>query len=579
MKRGRNTKNQYSVTLFPFLAVLICTMGILVVLLVVAVRAADFDAQKATEESRAKYESEIETVQDSIDDEAFRASGLNDFRPDLVKRLQKTRAQRAHVQLSLDKLDESAKQIALQHEKLNQPPANSEMSLSQLEAEAALLSEQIQHASTQLQTIKDIKPVEVTTYSIVPTDTGASTRRRPIYVECVNDKLILRPYQVTLSVADFQKTISVGNPLDTALIAIRDYWKRYDLAGEQGDPYPLLVVRPSGARAYALARHSMQSWQDEFGYELIEEDLPLEFGEQDTQLQEAINLAIEKAKQREANLVPSDDYAAGSFSGGLTDQGQGSVAGRSRSSGRGGQYAGLTVDSANGGFSMEGNGLQQDDFEPYRDSDQQANSAASPEDDFAPLPNEDEYGSEASNSFGRQQVQNQAGQNQTGQNQTGQNQTGRNGGESTNPNAPTTQASAASAASGAPGGSAFGNSLESIANTRGADWALPSRSAGGTVYRRPITVYCSANELVVKSGTSLNDRREVVTLDGPTQNAVDSLVAEVWEKIDSWGFAGTGGYWKPELKLNVLPGGMQRANDLRMLLRGSGLDIDVIEIK
>ena len=65
--------------------------------------------------------------------------------------------------------------------------------------------------------------------------------------------------------------------------------------------------------------------------------------------------------------------------------------------------------------------------------------------------------------------------------------------------------------------------------------------------------------------------------DGPTQEAVAPLVAEVWEKIDSWGFAGTGGYWKPELKLNVLPGGLQRANDLRVLLHGSGLDIDVIE--
>ena len=88
MKRGRNQKNHYSVTLFPFLAVLICTMGILVVLLVVAVRAADFDAQKATEESRAKYQGKVDAVQDAIDEEAFRVSGLKDFRPDLVKRLQ-----------------------------------------------------------------------------------------------------------------------------------------------------------------------------------------------------------------------------------------------------------------------------------------------------------------------------------------------------------------------------------------------------------------------------------------------------------------------------------------------------------
>lgn len=566
MKRGRNQKNHYSVTLFPFLAVLICTMGILVVLLVVAVRAADFDAQKATEESRAKYQGKVDAVQDAIDEEAFRVSGLKDFRPDLVKRLQEARAVRGHVQLSLDKLDETAEQVVLQHAQLNQPPADSQMSLSQLESEAALLAEQIQHASTQLQTLKEIEPVEITTYSIVPTDTGTSTGRRPIYVECVEDKLVLRPHQITLSVADFRKRISVGNPLDAALIAIRDYWKRYDLAGEQGDPYPLLVVRPSGARAYALARYAMQSWQDEFGYELIQEDLPLEYGEPDTLLQNEIKLAIQKAKQREANSAP-DEFANGSLGGQISDQEQGSDTGRQRSGGPNGQYTGLTVDSANGGFSLEGADFQPNELDSFGNSsnainsEQHTYSTRNPENDFEPLPNGDEYGSAAIESSGGGQVQTQTGQNN---------------GES---NISADLTNQESAAAGAPGGSAIGNTLESIANTRGAGWALPSRTANGTVYRRPITVYCSAQELVVSSGTSLNDKRKIVRLDGPTQNAVDALVAEVWEKIDSWGFAGTGGYWKPELKLNVLPGGLQRANDLRALFRGSGLDIDVIEIE
>ena len=101
MKRGRNDSKQYAVTLFPFLAVLICTMGILVVLLVVAVQAADVDAREKVQASRAEYQSKIDAVQDSIDTEAFRVSGLTEFRPDLVKRLQDARARRAHVQFCL----------------------------------------------------------------------------------------------------------------------------------------------------------------------------------------------------------------------------------------------------------------------------------------------------------------------------------------------------------------------------------------------------------------------------------------------------------------------------------------------
>ena len=407
----------------------------------------------------------------------------------------------------------------------------------------------------------------LTMNSIVPTDTGSSTLRRPIYIECVNDKLILRPHQITLAASDFQQPIFAGNPLDAALIAIRDYWQRFDLTGDEGDPYPLLVVRPSGARAYALARHAMQSWQDEFGYELIEEDLPLEFGELDTQLQNEINLAVAKAKQRRANSTHADEFGIPRLGDSTVDSRGNSAADRRQSGGASGRYTGLTVDNENGGFTLEGSTSQQSDFAAYRNSgrnsdhnsDRNAYSGRSPEDDFEPFPTDEEFAAGGVSDSGNWQARNQSREGNT---------------ESANRSRGADQESATS---GVAGGSAAGNSLDSLAESRGANWALPSRTERGTVYRRPITVYCAANELVVESGTGLDDRRKVVRFDGLTQNAVAPLVAEVWEKIDSWGFAGTGGYWKPELKLNVLPGGLHRANDLRVLLDDSGLDIDVIE--
>ena len=46
MKRLKRPKSGISVSLFPFLAVLICTMGVLIVLLVIAVKAADQHAAR-----------------------------------------------------------------------------------------------------------------------------------------------------------------------------------------------------------------------------------------------------------------------------------------------------------------------------------------------------------------------------------------------------------------------------------------------------------------------------------------------------------------------------------------------------
>ena len=555
MKRGRKDSSQYAVSLFPFLAVLICTMGILVVLLVVAVRAADFEAQKTTQAKRAGIQEKIDAIQDSLNEEDLRHDGLKEFRPDLIARLRDARARRAHVQTTLDNLDKQAEQLVQKQTLLErQSQEESLMNLSQLEAEADLLSQQIAFATVQVEELKDTPPVETRSYSIVPSNSGTSTGRRPIYIECFENKLVLRPQQVTLTVDDFRQPVGPGNPLDAALIAIRDYWQRYEIDGPEGDPYPLLVVRPSGARAYALARHAMQSWQDEFGYELVDETLMLEFGEPDPQLQDEINAAVTKAKQR-AQPFRSQAIAQGGGFGSQTGASGESSSGY-RAKRRSGQYAGLTVDSKNGGFSFEGTAAEQAVFDSYDNRTETGGSETTAGDNFE-FSQQTNWESHHDGTASASQVSSAATDfdgNSHSQNST------------------------QSAGAGVVGGSAVGNSLDSIANSRGQDWALPSRTEGGTVYRRPITVYCTAEKLVVESKTSLSDTQTVVAINGQTETAIDPFVSAIWEKIDLWGFAGTGGYWKPELKINVLPGGLQRARDLRILLQGSGLDVELIEL-
>ena len=129
------------------------------------------------------------------------------------------------------------------------------------------------------------------------------------------DALIIQPLGIRLAKDEFVPPLDTGNMLDAALLAIREYWQQYDLTGNEGSPYPLLVVRPSGAETYVLARRAMKSWDDEFGYELVEADKELEFGARDQQLAAKVNEAVEDARRRQRFLTARRQAGQGSFAG------------------------------------------------------------------------------------------------------------------------------------------------------------------------------------------------------------------------------------------------------------------------
>jgi regulator of replication initiation timing len=502
-------------------------MGVLVALLVVAVRVADQSARAESAEVRGEKSEAIKQVDYAIEDAEFRIDGLKDFRPDLLDRLQLARKARAHLQDSLQDLEDEAKQLARQLSQFSEKPDAAPETLVQLDQEEAQLKHRILAAKEQLEQLEEQKPTEHVVYSIVPTDASGTTNRRPIYIECFQNRLVIQPHGIEFLASDFAPPIQVGNPLDAAMIAIRNYWDKHQLAGNEGDAYPLLIVRPSGAKSYALARYAIQSWDDEFGYELVTENLPLDFGIRDEQLEQEIRLAIAEAKKRQqlraSALAVSSRYQQG---------GGGQEAG-------GRQYTGLTVDHEQGGFKSNGSSGR---------SGVESNSDGEINQFNSEYANSQSRNGSQSDSASRKQLD----------------------GDSAAPEDANQQISGSF---GTQGGAAAGNSLEPISQSQGKNWALPSRTEGGTVYRRPITITCSANQLVVASGSSLDDRAQTVIMNGATSEAIEPLVNEVWKKIESWGFAGSGGYWKPELRIRVQPGGQQRARDLATLLNGSGLDL------
>ena len=56
--------------------------------------------------------------------------------------------------------------------------------------------------------------------------------------------------------------------------------------------------------------------------------------------------------------------------------------------------------------------------------------------------------------------------------------------------------------------------------------------------------------------------------------AVEELVNEIWTQIESWGIAGQNSYWKPQLRITVMPGSHYRFQELRRLLADSGILVE-----
>ena len=125
MRRRRRKSVQPGVSLFPFLAVLICTLGVLIVLLVLAVKSASIskaqqesavaqeEAELAAKEQATKQQRKaiIEHLQDEIDRHIVEAESYESVRPDAQREVAAAREYRGHLEKEILELDEQAKQL------------------------------------------------------------------------------------------------------------------------------------------------------------------------------------------------------------------------------------------------------------------------------------------------------------------------------------------------------------------------------------------------------------------------------------------------------------------------------------
>jgi len=529
MRRRPLRKPSVSVSLFPFLAVLICTMGAMIVLLVLVVQQARVNADTITEEmaqqQREKEQAEQASQLEEQEDLDWRREILQQQRAELTSQLADRRLALSHLEDHIRRLEQRWKQLQAEAAELARLRDTGGQDQASIRSKLALIEAEIETERKRLEEARQEAEKRHRSFTIIAYRGPNGTRRRPIYIECRQSGIVIHPEGVVLQPADFAGPLGPGNPLDAALRTIREHWARVGGDAHQAEPYPLLIVRPDGAIAYSMARAAMASWDDEFGYELVDADMSLNYPARDPTLKRLLEATIRTARQRQATLaaaMPSrfDRAEPGDFA--LPER---RSAGGHPSGNAGGQSREGYGPGSGGGIAMPRQG--------HGDSGDSARQASRPRGN---TPDEGPQQGTAAR-----------------------------------------QASAArghGSSAGGPNASPNGAAMSSMAATKGANWALPKMEARSTGITRPISVQCHYDRLVILPGRSDAERPLIVPVVGSVRGSIEQFVSAIWKHMDGWGMAVAGGYWKPVLRVSVAPDAENRFRELEILLKKSGVEVE-----
>jgi hypothetical protein len=603
-----------AISLFPFLAVLLCTMGALVVVLVVLNRQSRLqaatlsvgeiqsrraDAEQLAEQNELRRGAlvwQLEHLQTSrdktqvdLDNERLRLSGVEEHRRQLEAQL--AELERAAAELDRLQADDGS-------------PADSTDDL-------AKLNRAIRSAHDQLAATRQQAASQAPAYSVIPYDGPNRTRRRPIYIECSGDRVTIQPEGIMLRASDFDGPLGPANPLASAVRAARDHIvaSAGDRKSPDAEPYPLFLVRPDGIEAYYAARAAMLSWGSDFGYQTIDQDWELDFPPADPRLAQLERQAVDEARERLrwlAQLSP-DRYGSRGKSrtsgnkvsyrvspmGGLIREGGPSLSDSTGSSSPGGGRGFGTRDRF-GSFSERES--KPDGGTNLAEIDQQSSAGTSgirgPElRSTGGAPSETLMKSQAGAATGSETS---AGSNQNSSTlqdaevhgQAANAAKRRYGDLNDRANRQTASRSdrpydLQGSASTDPDTGQTGVEMKvepkkekprSLAESRGVNWGLSPSARASNPITRPIHVVCQGDKLVLRSERS-NDSPIVVPLRIRTEDSIDEFAAAIQERIKDWGIAGRGLYWRPQLVLEVGHSGEGRYADLEALMADSGFDV------
>jgi hypothetical protein len=528
------------VTLFPFLSVLLCMMGAMIMLLVVVARnVQEWTGSPTTEAAvtQTMTADDAEQLRKEIESKAEEADW---YAENFVTIGQRAEAELADLQAKLAFAERET-------QKIEDELARLEQLTKQLNAESSATPEEVEHlkrllaqqqrrkaeAELELAELQKEASQKEKSYAIIPYRGDSGTYRRPIYIECSNNKIIIQPEGIELVPSDFQAPDQPGNPFDTVLRVIRQYYVETGQIVRGTEPYPLMIIRPSGVEMYENAlsathensKMATGNWLKDFGYEIVNEDWNILYPQADAELRHRILQQLEIARNRLSGYLLA-----------------------TRMAGQGGGYGG---------------GGQQ-----YR---------------VDHLGNVIPIGSPARRTDGRQQTADGSRGGTENLRSTEERAGGVKPPGESQPNTSETDGLTSAAlappkfSSGAPSpqgdvGTAQMQQMQQMQNSpqRPPNWGLKGATQYSSGISRTVRIRCEANRFVLSAQAGLAAERSIPIGDS-VQAAADQLVRAVWDFQESWGVAGENRHWRPRLQVQVVSGGEQRLRELKALLRNSGM--------
>jgi len=286
--------------MFPFLAVLLCVMGALLLILFVMDRRAKIAAQHTVNEmksarlERTKAEedarkAEWEKAKDALHQSLVAQQDLlkaeaKDLHSNLVDANKKLElAAMKDADLKKQSAEESEKIALLQVEITNQQHGAKESSKKETVSKAELLeaAKELADLEYAFKKLRALKENEGKTYSLVPYRGKRGDMRPPIYVECVGDGIVFHP-EMKLLTGPYFTVSSVRNEIEQRagplMLEKSTKEKVGQTAETKSQSYVLFLVRPNGIENYYKAQSYLKGYQLDFGYELVDQHWALDFG-------------------------------------------------------------------------------------------------------------------------------------------------------------------------------------------------------------------------------------------------------------------------------------------------------------
>src|SRR3954466_9456961 len=212
MSRARVHEVSSPISLFPFIGILLCTMGALLVILVAVSRSAKNTAVREVQSQKhSDVKAATEGTNKKIAEVQTYIGSLSDLRGKAETRLHDEQTRLSNMEDHIRRLHERIEALqsaAVELKSLEQEHYDDHQ---QAAREIERLHKLIADSKKAVAALQETGDKKSRSYAVVPYEGPNGTYRRPIYIECVKGELVLQPEGVRLTADDLRPPVRPGN--------------------------------------------------------------------------------------------------------------------------------------------------------------------------------------------------------------------------------------------------------------------------------------------------------------------------------------------------------------------------------